>query len=323
MIFPWVNQRHVVLYKMRKCRQLNKILWESDEESLKLDLRKWTLVFSSFFTGITFSNLLHWACFWSKSGTIIWAEDQGETHYFSHYHCKCEEEKLSCVASAWSQAKASASRPGCKWTPLGWYATASKAVPDIWWRDVMAAPAVRGTAVHFPLERAELPSPRGFMACVCMGESVSKRKHARILTRCARNTLIPRCGNINNCTQVNWEPRARTLHNMFPNCEVNWFIHSRFQCGQGGHFWWSDEVVDTCSLLMKVNMCLSHDHCRWECCRAPGTLCFLSREAQENLRKKCCWCMHWYMIDASPLWPGQAFTLSQHSSHHDCVPLEV
>lgn len=153
----------------------------------------------------------------------------------------------------------------------------------------MTAPAVTGTAVHFPLEWAELPSPRGLMACVCMGESVSKRMQGYWLG--ARATqLIPRYRNINNSTEINWEPLERRLVSSY---EVKWFIYLRFQCGNVFY-----EAVDV--------------HC-----------CFLSKERQEYLRKKCGWCMHQYMIDASPPWPGQAFTLSQHSSHHDCVPLEV
>ena len=55
------------------------------------------------------------------------------------------------------------------------------------------------------------------------------------------------------------------------------------------------------------------DTCWWR-----ALFCTFPSEPEEKSAADVC-----NMIDAPPLWPGRAFTLSQRSSHHDCVPLDV
>lgn len=201
------------------------------------------------------------------------------------------------LASVWSQAKASASHPGCKWTPLGWYAVASKAIPDIWWGDVMTAPAVTGTAVHFPLEWAELPSPCGLMACVCV--SVSKRKQARILTRCTSNTAYSKIQQYKQSYTSKLGAASKTAASLHIAQLWSKLFYSRFHCD----FLWSDRHMLTVDetvvpLFQSERLKRTWRKSAADACTAP-----------------------WLML--LHLWPGQAFTLSQHSSHHDCVPLEV
>lgn len=130
--------------------------------------------------------------------------------------------ELSLVAG-----EALASRPGCKWIPLGWFAIVSKAVPDIWWRDVMTAPAVTGTAVHFPLEWAELPSPCGLMLRVCLSECVSKRKQAGILTRCTNYAAYSKM-------QAYKQLQQGGCLTTFLDYEYEFFIYFRLHSGQEG-----------------------------------------------------------------------------------------
>lgn len=111
---------------------------------------------------------------------------------------------------------------------------------------------------------------------VCVWVCPSASKHGYWQGALATQ-LIPRYNNISNRTQVNWEPPARRLHHYtLPSYESKLF-YSRFHCD----FLWSDRHMLTVD----------------ECC----AVAFVSvREAQENLKKKCCWCMHCSMIDASP-----------------------
>lgn len=153
----------------------------------------------------------------------------------------------------------------------------------------------------FPLSEQSCLRPAAWWR-VCV--SVSKRKQARILTRCTSNTAYSKIQQYKQLYTSKLGAASKTAASLHNAQLWSKLFYSRFH----RDFLWSDRHM------------LTVDETVDEFC----AVAFVSvREAQENLKKKCCWCMHCSMIDASPLWPGQAFTLSQHSSHHDCVPLEV
>lgn len=199
--------------------------------------------------------MLHWACFEANAG-LLYGLKTKEKLITSHIIAANARGKKT-LTPIWSQGKASASHPGCKWTPLGWYAIASKAIPDIWWGDVMTAPAVTGTAVHFPLEWAELPSPCGLMVCVWVCPSASKHGYWQ---GALATQLIPRYNNISNCTQVNWEPPARRLHHYtLHSYEVNCFTQDFFVIRED-IFLWSDRHVNywwNCWWVLCCSLCFS------------------------------------------------------------------
>lgn len=154
----------------------------------------------------------------------------------------------------------------------------------------------------FPLSEQSCLRPTAWWR-VYVWASVSKRERAGILTRCTSNAAYSK-------TQEYKQLRTSKLGAASDEAvslrvsQLKLFTH----CGQGGHVLRSDRHMFT---VESVGALIS-------------TVWFVfQRGFQENPRKKCRWCMHRCMIDASPFWPGQAFTLSQHSSHHDCVPLEV
>lgn len=161
----------------------------------------------------------------------------------------------------------------------------------------MTAPAVTGIAVHFPLEWAELPLPRGLMACVCTGGSVSKCRHAGILTRCTSNTVYFKIQEYKQLYTSKLAAASVTdvmYHYMFSHYGLKWSNCWILLRALGGQFRGTMTWLHRCTRCTEL----------FECSAVPFVSCPKKR------RKKCCWCLCWYVIDGSLLWPGQAFTLS-------------
>lgn len=182
--------------------------WESDEESLKLDVQKQTLAFSSFFTGTTLSNLLHWACF-EANGGLLYGLQTKEKLITSHI----------ITGNAWRKNWAQPARRLKPWHLV-------QVVNGPLSADTPLCPKPflifgEGMSWLLQLSQAQLFTfPLSEQSCLCLAArccmyvwaSVSPSTSMQGYWQGALATqLIPRHGNKNNCTRVNRELQASKL----------------------------------------------------------------------------------------------------------------